>query len=190
MNASNFKSEKITLAAGAVSKMISVVGTAILVSPTSANDVFFIEIKIDNSGFRRIQTGSKIELKGDEQYTSFQFKNPNAQEREFFFLAINGNIESYNMSLNGDLSVKEAGGTLVGRSQVDATEAGVSVAVSKDAKEVLFYVEDYPVEIYDGAGNKILRLEITDIFPLPVTNQTLTLKGVGGTSKICLTEKQ
>jgi len=190
MNASNFKSEKITLAAGAVSKMISIVGTTILVSPTSANDVFYIEIKIDNSGFRRIQTGSKIELKGDEQYTSFQFKNPNAQEVEFFFLAINGNIESYNMSLNGDVKIKEQGGQLVGRNSINAITTGVDVVISDNAKEILIYVEDYPVEIYDNNSKKIFQLSPTDIFSLPITNQTLKFKGVGGTSVIYVTEKQ
>lgn len=99
-------SETITLAAGEVGDLISSDGDAVTIFPQSADEYSTdILVKIDDSGFKQLPTATKVKLPAGQTFKSVQFKNSGAAEVTFHVLIVEGDVESYNTALNGDISV-------------------------------------------------------------------------------------
>lgn len=102
----NIHSQTYTLAAGVVSAPVSLVGNCVLITSDSStaftND---IAVKIDDSGFKNVATGTKISLPGGATFSSVQFKNTGSTSKTFNALVLLGDAANYNLSLNGAINV-------------------------------------------------------------------------------------
>lgn len=100
-------SQTLTLAAGGLSDPIGIEGNCILLSPVTVDGYTTdIAVKVDDSGFRKIPTGTKISLPGDSTFKSIQFQNTSSgSAHTFHVLALRGDAANYNLQLNGDITV-------------------------------------------------------------------------------------
>lgn len=196
MKSSNFYSKTFTLAPGQLTEQINVVGTSVLITtPSATGYTTDLALKIGDSGFRNIPTGTKITSQGyrpdsvaDDVFTSLQVKNTGTSTITFHLIAVLGDVANYNLALVGAIDIKGAG-LPVGRAAISAAVGGVTAAISVSAKAVTIQPETNGV-IVEAGGFRLAKIGAGDFMTFPWSGVTLTLKGDGGTSTVYLAEVQ
>ena len=101
----NFFSKTVTLAAGAESEVFAgQFSTVMIIAAVATDFTTDMAMKIGKMGFKNLPTGVEFSPAG-ENFGNFQLKNTGSVSHTIHVLAALGSIRSYNLQLNGDVSI-------------------------------------------------------------------------------------